>query len=397
MPEFAGSSPPSRLGTPRRMSTPLATAPPPRPGAHAARCRGAQARPSGAPRWSGASPATSRSSAIWQFTSTYLVAGLHPAAARGDRRGDGRDHTLRRAAHALRRDAASTSRSASRSRSCSAPVDRASLMGRSRWWEAFLGDWVMVTLTTPGLVFALVCAMIFGLGSLGPIVGGRRHGVLVRRRQRGRGRQGGAQGPRRHGRAFGVPTHAVAAPRATAVPGAVLLHGRPLRVLGRLEDRHADRGHRRHRGDRLHDAPRIPVVLHGRVPRVGAALLRLRTVRSNAACSSARCTAFYAGGRRWPRERRHSRRRPDRAAPARAGRWSAWSTAPRALARIALVGRLPRDVAARRSRCCRRCCVPTPARGGRVHVGRDSAATRSRRRPSTRPSRRASSGSVWAW
>jgi ABC-type nitrate/sulfonate/bicarbonate transport system permease component len=43
-------------------------------------------------------------------------------------------------------------------------------MGRSRWWEAFLGDWVMVTLTTPGLVFALVCAMIFGLSELGPIV-----------------------------------------------------------------------------------------------------------------------------------------------------------------------------------------------------------------------------------
>jgi NitT/TauT family transport system permease protein len=43
-------------------------------------------------------------------------------------------------------------------------------MGRSRWWEAFFGDWVMLTLTTPGLVFALVCAMIFGLGALGPIV-----------------------------------------------------------------------------------------------------------------------------------------------------------------------------------------------------------------------------------
>ena len=42
-------------------------------------------------------------------------------------------------------------------------------MGTSRWWEAFLGDWVMVTLTTPGLVFALVCAMIFGLSGLGPI------------------------------------------------------------------------------------------------------------------------------------------------------------------------------------------------------------------------------------
>jgi NitT/TauT family transport system permease protein len=43
-------------------------------------------------------------------------------------------------------------------------------MGRSRWWEAFLGDWVMVTLTTPGLVFALVCAMVFGLDAIGPVV-----------------------------------------------------------------------------------------------------------------------------------------------------------------------------------------------------------------------------------
>nr|MDT0657193.1 ABC transporter permease [Micromonospora sp. DSM 115978] len=44
------------------------------------------------------------------------------------------------------------------------------LMGRSRWWESFLSDWVMATLTTPGLVFALVTAMIFGLGPLGPMV-----------------------------------------------------------------------------------------------------------------------------------------------------------------------------------------------------------------------------------
>lgn len=43
------------------------------------------------------------------------------------------------------------------------------LMGRSRWWEAFFGDWVMATLTTPGLVFALIAAMIFGLGQIGPI------------------------------------------------------------------------------------------------------------------------------------------------------------------------------------------------------------------------------------
>ncbi|WP_189081491.1 ABC transporter permease [Mangrovihabitans endophyticus] len=43
------------------------------------------------------------------------------------------------------------------------------LMGRSRWWEAFLSDWVLATLTTPGLIFALVAAMIFGLGPAGPV------------------------------------------------------------------------------------------------------------------------------------------------------------------------------------------------------------------------------------
>jgi NitT/TauT family transport system permease protein len=43
-------------------------------------------------------------------------------------------------------------------------------MGTSRWWEAFFGDWVLLLLTTPGLVFALVTAMIFGLSYLGPIV-----------------------------------------------------------------------------------------------------------------------------------------------------------------------------------------------------------------------------------
>lgn len=44
------------------------------------------------------------------------------------------------------------------------------LIGRSPWWEAFLGDWVMATLTTPGLIFALVTAMIFGLSPVGPVV-----------------------------------------------------------------------------------------------------------------------------------------------------------------------------------------------------------------------------------
>jgi NitT/TauT family transport system permease protein len=44
------------------------------------------------------------------------------------------------------------------------------LMGRSRWWESFSSDWVMAALTTPGLIFALVTAMIFGLNPIGPVV-----------------------------------------------------------------------------------------------------------------------------------------------------------------------------------------------------------------------------------
>lgn len=43
-------------------------------------------------------------------------------------------------------------------------------MGTSRWWEAFLGDWVVGTMNTPGLVFALVAAFIFGLSTVGPIM-----------------------------------------------------------------------------------------------------------------------------------------------------------------------------------------------------------------------------------
>ena len=44
------------------------------------------------------------------------------------------------------------------------------LMGRSRYWYAFFSDYVMLTLTTPGLVFALICVMIFGLSTAAPIV-----------------------------------------------------------------------------------------------------------------------------------------------------------------------------------------------------------------------------------
>jgi NitT/TauT family transport system permease protein len=43
-------------------------------------------------------------------------------------------------------------------------------MGRSAYWNGFFRDYVMVTLTMPGLVFALVAVMVFGLSELGPIV-----------------------------------------------------------------------------------------------------------------------------------------------------------------------------------------------------------------------------------
>jgi NitT/TauT family transport system permease protein len=44
------------------------------------------------------------------------------------------------------------------------------LMGRSAYWDAFFRDYVMLTLTTPGLVFALVAVMIFGLAAIGPVM-----------------------------------------------------------------------------------------------------------------------------------------------------------------------------------------------------------------------------------
>jgi NitT/TauT family transport system permease protein len=43
-------------------------------------------------------------------------------------------------------------------------------MGRSAYWDGFFRDYVMLTLTTPGLVFALICVMIFGLAPIGPVV-----------------------------------------------------------------------------------------------------------------------------------------------------------------------------------------------------------------------------------
>ncbi len=44
------------------------------------------------------------------------------------------------------------------------------MMGRSAYWDGFFRDYVMLTLTTPGLVFALIAVMIFGLSAWGPIV-----------------------------------------------------------------------------------------------------------------------------------------------------------------------------------------------------------------------------------
>jgi NitT/TauT family transport system permease protein len=44
------------------------------------------------------------------------------------------------------------------------------VMGRSAYWNGFFRDYVMVTLTMPGLIFALLAVMIFGLSALGPIV-----------------------------------------------------------------------------------------------------------------------------------------------------------------------------------------------------------------------------------
>lgn len=43
------------------------------------------------------------------------------------------------------------------------------LMARP-WFDAFFRGYIMSTLTTPGLVFALIAAMIFGFSPIGPIV-----------------------------------------------------------------------------------------------------------------------------------------------------------------------------------------------------------------------------------
>jgi len=44
------------------------------------------------------------------------------------------------------------------------------LMGMNRWWEAFFSDWILMLMTTPGLIFVLVSTMVFGLSYIGPIL-----------------------------------------------------------------------------------------------------------------------------------------------------------------------------------------------------------------------------------
>src|SRR5918992_2864115 len=43
------------------------------------------------------------------------------------------------------------------------------LLTQYRWWEAFFKDFVTGTMTTPGLVYALVVGIIFGFSQLGPV------------------------------------------------------------------------------------------------------------------------------------------------------------------------------------------------------------------------------------
>ncbi|MGH2698094.1 MAG: ABC transporter permease [Actinomycetota bacterium] len=44
------------------------------------------------------------------------------------------------------------------------------LMGMNRWWEAFFSDWILILMSTPGLIFVLVSTMVFGLSYVGPII-----------------------------------------------------------------------------------------------------------------------------------------------------------------------------------------------------------------------------------
>lgn len=44
------------------------------------------------------------------------------------------------------------------------------LMGARRFWDAFFQDLVLLGLSLPGLIYALLCVMIFGLGLTAPVV-----------------------------------------------------------------------------------------------------------------------------------------------------------------------------------------------------------------------------------
>ena len=243
--------------------------------------------------------------------------------------------------------------------------------GRSRWWEAFLGDWVMVTLTTPGLVFALVCAMIFGLGALGPIVCRGRHGVSRTSRSTS------SRASRRRPRTSTTWRARSACPSTAALRHILLPFLAPFFFTAArygfsvsLEDRHADRGHRGHRGDRLHDA-------------------RASSSRSTwpaswrGCCSSSRSPCSLERG---VLQRQMNRVLPlapggghvsaiavrtrRRASGARsAGRLARIVKSPR-FARAPVLGRLPGGLAAR-DPAAADAARPDAGRGRRVHVGRD--------------------------
>lgn len=43
-------------------------------------------------------------------------------------------------------------------------------MGLSRWWDGFFRDGLLLTFSTPGLIFVLISLLVFGLDWVGPIV-----------------------------------------------------------------------------------------------------------------------------------------------------------------------------------------------------------------------------------
>lgn len=44
------------------------------------------------------------------------------------------------------------------------------LMGTSRWWRAFFHDMVMIAGSIPGIVYAVMALVVFGLSVLGPVI-----------------------------------------------------------------------------------------------------------------------------------------------------------------------------------------------------------------------------------